>query len=31
VTFGEIKTTGLRLEVRLRSGASAGILEWRVD
>jgi hypothetical protein len=31
LTFGPIKTTGMRLEVQLQSDASAGILEWRVD
>jgi DUF1680 family protein len=30
VAFPAIETTALRLEVRLRSGFSAGILEWRV-
>lgn len=31
VTFDPIVTTGLRLEVKLQEGYSAGILEWRVD
>jgi len=28
--FPTVTTTGLRIEVQLRSGYSAGILEWRV-
>ena len=31
VTFDPVRTTGIRLEVTLRSGFSGGILEWRVD
>jgi hypothetical protein len=31
VTFDPVKASGLRLEVRLQSGASGGVLEWRVD
>jgi hypothetical protein len=31
VTFGTIKTTGVRLEVQLQKDVSAGILEWRID
>ena len=30
VTFTPVTTTAVRLAVRLRAGASAGILEWRV-
>jgi len=30
VTFREVTTSALRLEVRLRNGFSGGILEWRV-
>jgi hypothetical protein len=30
VTFKPVRTTGLRLEVRLQPSFSAGILEWRV-
>ncbi len=30
VIFAPVETTGLRLEVQLKEGASAGILEWRV-
>jgi hypothetical protein len=31
VTFGAVKTSGLRLEVQLQPDCSAGILEWRVE
>ncbi|MBE3069441.1 MAG: transcriptional initiation protein Tat, partial [Planctomycetes bacterium] len=30
VAFEPVKTTDLRLEVRLRDGFSGGILEWRI-
>jgi len=30
VTFAEIKTSGLRLEITLQKDASGGILEWRI-
>jgi hypothetical protein len=30
-TFDPIDATAIRLEVKLRDGASAGILEWRVE
>jgi hypothetical protein len=31
VTFDPVETTGLRLQVRLQSGFSGGILEWKVE
>jgi hypothetical protein len=31
VRFGETTTDALRIEARLRDGASAGLLEWRVE
>ncbi len=31
VKFRPVETTGLRLEVRLQPGCSAGVLEWRVE
>lgn len=30
-TFDAVETKGIRLEVQLREGVSAGILEWRVE
>ena len=29
--FNTVKTTGLRLEAKLQSGFSAGILQWKVE
>ncbi len=31
VTFKPVMTTGIRLEVRMKSNASGGILQWRVN
>jgi hypothetical protein len=30
VTFGEVTTSALRVEVKLQNGYSSGILEWRI-
>ncbi len=31
LAFDKVKTTGLRIEVRLQEGYSGGLLEWRVE
>ena len=31
VKFKPAKTTGLRIEAKLREGVSSGILEWKVE
>ncbi len=30
-TFGEVKTSALRIEAQLQPDCSAGILEWRIE